>query len=152
MDKGKVIQAYILDLQKKIDIWSTSIVNTMQRAREAPGFNTSGSDTSKESLSNLALSSESRREDLHIAMTLAKRLETIKLQEILAGALITVYMDDVKKLFFVVPVDGGDGITVDGQLITVVSFKSPLVQKLRTMSVGDTATFVCKELKLVSVE
>lgn len=128
MDKTEVISAFVEAMSAKVNGLASSLEDTKKRAQDAPGSNTTHSDTSKFQLGNLSLSLDLQVQKAKEVLLSISGTPVHNDQVARVGSLIE--LSDKKtgetKLYFIVVKGGGETIVVDDIPITTIAVVAPL--------------------------
>lgn len=154
MEKKKVIDAVIKVFMEKINSLNSSLEDTRNRAREAPGHNVSHSDTSKFQLSNLALGIEKQIAEYKQIVDQLKNLSLRPIAKISVSSLFTLnnIEDDKEKTFIMLYQGGGEKIIVDDIKITTLSVAAPIAQVCLNKEIDDEVKYRDSTFEVVKIQ
>ena len=143
MEKKKVIDAVIIIFTEKINNLNSSLEDTKNRARDAPGHNVSHSDTSKFQLSNLALGIEKQVLEYKQILEQLKDLSLKPADKIFIGSLFTLYNteDNEEKTFIMLYQGGGEKIIIGDVEIITLSVAAPIAQACLNKEIDDEVKY-----------
>ncbi|MEK7565169.1 MAG: hypothetical protein AAB501_02945 [Patescibacteria group bacterium] len=128
MDKSKVVSAFAQATSQNIANLVASLEDTRKRTQDAPGSNTTHSDTSKFQLGNLALSIEVQVQKARETLAYISSIPVHCEQIVQVGSVFELMDTKTEgiKIFFLVGIGGGETFSVDGIMIITTTFSSPL--------------------------
>lgn len=154
MKKKDVIAAIEKVFTDKVNSLNSTLGNTEDMARDAPGHNVSHSDTSKFQLSNLALGIQKQILDYQRILGQLKSLPASSSAKIGIGSLFTLSDSESneQKIFMMLSEGGGEKITVDGNEITTLSITAPLARTCFNKEVGDEVVFKENSFEVIETQ
>ena len=154
MEKKEVIDAAIEVFTEKINNLSSSLEDTRDRARDAPGHNVSHSDTSKFQLSNLALGIEKQILEYKQILEQLKDLSLKPADKISIGSLFTLCNteNNEEKIFIMLYQGGGEKVTVGDVEITTLSIAAPIAQACLNKEIDDEIKYGNNTFEVVEIQ
>lgn len=160
MNKQKIISVFIQELQREFDTLSKAALEAREAATSEESKPENEYDTRSLEASYLAGAQAKRAaeiKDLIQKFKIIKPIEYTKDQPIGPTALVHVEIDaSEKRLFFMIPIEGGQPVQVDNQEVTILSLQSPLGLELSKQKVGHSFVFKVKnnerEYEILKVE
>lgn len=154
MEKRKIIDEIIKVFTEKINDLNSSLEDTRDRARDAPGHNVSHSDTSKFQLSNLALGIESQILEYEQIVNQLKGLSPEPATQISIGSLFTLCntKNNEKKIFIMLYQGGGEKITIGDVKIATLSVAAPIAQACLNKETDDEVKYGSNTFEVVEIQ
>lgn len=139
MDKKRLIEKLLINLQKKAEESKSSFESARQAAIAAPGAMQSKSDTTKYQMSRLAESSLTSYQQIQHCISALKEIDLSKEHKVIGiGTVVTVEEDQGKSYYFILPSDcGNQSVDLEGQEVTAITVKAPIAQALLNKKKGD---------------
>jgi hypothetical protein len=153
--KNAVLSAFADLFSQKIQSLTQILEDTRKRAQAAPGSNVSHSDTSRFSISNIALGIEAQLNLAREALIYLNDLNDphYEKEEISVGSLFVIIdKDSGKELTFMLLIKGGgEKISIGETEVVSITFGAPITKVFFGKKVGDYVLFNNRTYRVVRV-
>jgi hypothetical protein len=141
LDKKKLVEGIIEQLQKELDVHTKAAHAALEAATHSENVAEDHHDTRGLEASYLAGAQANRAAELQRLIQVYKfmLLPSYESDHLIGpGALIELDLNNRRSFYFLVPQGGGIAVVVDGQPIRVITPLAPLGDALLGRSVGET--------------
>ena len=154
MEKKEVIGAVIKVFTDKIKNLNSTLKDTRDRARDAPGHNVSHSDTSRFQLSNLSLGIEKQILEYRQILEQLKNLPIKFHGRISIGSLFTLFNieNNEEKTFFMLYQGGGEKIIINDTEIITLSVTAPISQLCFNKEIDEEVKFRNSIFEIIKIQ
>lgn len=152
MDKTKIISAMIKELEREYETLAKAAKDARDEATHEETQAENEYDTRGLEASYLAGAQAKRADEIKTLIQIYSKLEPLNYDEntpIGSTALVQTEVDGSdKRLFFLIPHQGGSIVNVDGKKVYTISLDSPVGRELKEQNVGHSFAIKTKDSEI----
>lgn len=154
LSKHEITEMFLYRFGEKLGITQALLEDIRNRARDAPGSNTSHSDTTKFQLSNEALALDGQVQEIQQSIVFLRQLTISVADKIRVGALVVLrdMGSNDRKTYLFVAKGGGEKVKCADCEITSIAISAPLAKVCIGKEEGEEVAFNGKKYEIESLQ